>query len=80
MTEANDVSFARIETKLDHILEKLERLERSTDIHWRKISQLEQDLARLQERQGPRVPWVTWLIGIVALCSLAVTVITELIN
>lgn len=80
MSELTEVIIARIETKLDAIMDKLDRLERSTETHWRKISQLEQDLARLQERQGPRVPWVTWLIGIVALAGLVLSVITELVN
>jgi septal ring factor EnvC (AmiA/AmiB activator) len=80
MSELTEVVIARIETKLDAIMDKLDRLEKSTDTHWRKISQLEQDLARLQERQGPAVPWVTWLIGIVALASLAISIIDKIAN
>ena len=80
MTDINDVAIARIESKLDAIMDKLDRLERSTDTHWKKISQLEQDIARLQERQGPAVPWITWLIGIVALAGLALSVIDRIVN
>jgi hypothetical protein len=80
MSELTEVVIARIETKLDAIMDKLDRLERSTDIHWKKISQLEQDLARMQERQGPAVPWITWLIGIVALAGLVLSVLDRIIN
>lgn len=80
MSDPLEVITARIETKLDAIMDKLDRLERSTDIHWKKISQLEQDIARMQERQGPQVPWITWLIGIVALASLAITLIPLIAN
>lgn len=80
MTDLNDVAIARIESKLDAIMDKLDRLERSTDIHWKKISQLEQDIARMQERQGPRVPIVTWIIGIVAVAGLALSVIDRIMN
>lgn len=76
----NDIAIARIESKLDAIMDKLDRLERSTDIHWKKISQLEQDIARMQERQGPAVPWVTWLIGIVALSGLVLSVLDRIVN
>ena len=80
MTELTEVLIARIETKLDAIMDKLDRLERSTDIHWKKISQLEADLARMEARQGPQVPWVTWLIGIVALAGLVLSVLDRIIN
>lgn len=80
MSDLTEVIIARIETKLDAIMDKLDRLEKSTDEHWRKISRLEQDIARLQERQGPTVPWVTWLIGIVALAGLALSVIDKIAN
>lgn len=80
MSDMNDIAIARIESKLDAIMDKLDRLERSTDIHWKKISQLEQDIARMQERQGPAVPWVTWLIGIVALSGLVLSVLDRIVN
>jgi hypothetical protein len=76
----NDVAIARIESKLDAIMDKLTRLEISERDSWKKISQLEQDVARMQERQGPAVPWVTWLIGIVALAGLALSVIDRIVN
>lgn len=76
----NDVAIARIESKLDAIMDKLTRLEISERDSWKKISQLEQDIARMQERQGPAVPWVTWLIGIVALAGLALSLIDRIMN
>jgi hypothetical protein len=74
----NDVAIARIESKLDAIMDKLTRLEISERDSWKKISQLEQDIARMQERQGPAVHWITWLIGITALASLTITIVTEI--
>lgn len=58
--------LARIEAKQDAMMEKLDRLEKTTDTHWKKIAELETKLAVLEQRQGPRVHWLTVIVGIVA--------------
>lgn len=59
--------LARIEAKQDAMMEKLDRLEKTTDTHWKKIAELETKLAVLEQRQGPRVHWLTVIVGLVAL-------------
>jgi septal ring factor EnvC (AmiA/AmiB activator) len=66
MSEAIETILARIEAKQDAMMEKLDRLEKTTDTHWKKIAELETKLAVLEQRQGPRVHWVTWIVAIVA--------------
>lgn len=59
--------LARIEAKQDAMMEKLDRLEKTTDTHWKKIAELETKLAVLEQRQGPRVHWLTVVVGLVAI-------------
>lgn len=60
------VILARIESKQDAMMEKLERLERTTDTHWKKIAELETEIALLKQRQGPVVHWLTWVVAVIA--------------
>lgn len=62
-------AVARFEAKQDAMMEKLDKLEKTSDQHWKRISEIETKLAVLENRQGPRVHWVTWLVGAVALLS-----------
>ena len=66
MSEAIETILARIEAKQDAMMEKLDRLEKTTDTHWKKIAELETKLAVLEHRQGPRVHWITWVVAVVA--------------
>lgn len=59
--------LARIEAKQDAMMEKLDRLEKTTDTHWKKIAELETKLAVLEQRQGPKVHWLTVVVGLVAI-------------
>ena len=67
MSDAIETILARIEAKQDAMMEKLDRLEKTTDTHWKKIAELETKLAVLEQRQGPRVHWITIVVGIVAI-------------
>lgn len=67
MSDAIETILARIEAKQDAMMEKLDRLEKTTDTHWKKIAELETKLAVLEQRQGPRVHWITVVVGIVAI-------------
>lgn len=65
----NDILIAltRLEGKQDAMMEKLDKLEKTTDTHWKKISEIETKLALLEQRQGPKVHWLTWVIGVIAI-------------
>ena len=74
MTESIETILARIEAKQDAMMEKLDRLEKTTDTHWKKIAELETKLAVLENRQGPKVHWVTILVAIVAVLGFIIAV------
>lgn len=42
------VAIARFEAKQDAMMEKLDRLEKTSDNHWKKISEIEAELAVLK--------------------------------
>ena len=74
------IALARLESKQDQMMEKLDRLEKTTDTHWKKISEIETKVALLEQRQGPRVHWtgiVGPILGIVALIAAYVTYIVK---
>jgi septal ring factor EnvC (AmiA/AmiB activator) len=64
----NDVliAIARLEAKQDAMMKQLDDLSKTSDQHWKRINDIETKLALLEQRQGPRVHWVTWVVGIVA--------------
>lgn len=73
------IALARLEQKSDAMMEKLDRLEKATDVHWKKIADLETKIALLEQRQGPKVHWVTWAVGFVALVAFALEIIGRVI-
>jgi hypothetical protein len=52
------VAIARFEAKQDAMMEKLDRLEKTSDNHWKKISEIEAELAVLkaQANSAPKGP------------------------
>jgi hypothetical protein len=48
------------------MMKQLDDLSKTSDQHWKRINDIETKLALLEQRQGPRVHWVTWVVGIVA--------------
>ena len=64
----NDVliAIARLEAKQDAMMKQLDDLSKTSDQHWKRINEIETKLAVLEQRQGPRVHWVTWVVAIVA--------------
>lgn len=72
------VALGRIEEALKGVNQKLDRLEKTTESHWRKISEIETEIALLKERHGPRIPWVTWAAGIAALAALVLGILDRI--
>ena len=64
------VAVGRIEEMLRNMDEKLQKLQTSEDMQWRKLNQLETEIEVLKTRQGPRVPLVSWIAGLVAAAAL----------
>jgi hypothetical protein len=72
------VALARLEAKQDAMMEKLDRLEKATDSHYKRIADLEQKIAVLESRSGPRVHWVTILVGVLALVGFGLALFDRL--
>jgi hypothetical protein len=72
------VALARLEAKQDAMMSAIERLREETDVHWKKIADLEQKIAVLESRSGPRVHWVTILVGIIALVGFGLAIFDRL--
>lgn len=64
------VAVGRIEEMLRNMNERLQKLQDSEDMQWRKLNQLETEIEVLKTRQGPRVHAVAWIAGLVAAAAL----------
>ena len=62
----NDVliAIARLEAKQDAMMKQLDELSKTSDQHWKRINEIETKLALLEQRQGPRVHWTSWVMPI----------------
>lgn len=61
------VAIARLEAKQDAMMKQLDDLSKTSDQHWKRINDIETKLALLEQRQGPTIHWLTWVIGAVAI-------------
>lgn len=54
----NDILIAltRLEAKQDAMMEKLDKLEKTSDTHWKKISEIEAELAVLKAKANEPKP------------------------
>lgn len=50
------VAIARFEAKQDAMMEKLDKLEKTSDNHWKKISEIEAELAVLKAKANEPTP------------------------
>lgn len=72
------IALARLEAKQDAMMSAIERLREETDVHWKKIADLESKIAVLESRSGPRVHWVTILVGIIAVVGFGLAIFDRL--
>jgi septal ring factor EnvC (AmiA/AmiB activator) len=72
------VAIARLEAKQDQMMKQLDDLSKTSDQHWKRINEIETKLAVLEQRQGPRVHWVTWVVAIVAALGFVLAVADRL--
>lgn len=50
------VALTRLEAKQDAMMEKLDKLEKTSDTHWKKISEIEAELAVLKAKANEPKP------------------------
>ena len=72
------IAIARIEAKQDAMMDKLDRLENDTSIHWKKISEIETQIELLKQAHPARVHWITYVIGAAAGVSLALAILDRI--
>jgi hypothetical protein len=72
------VACSRLEAKQDAMMQALERLRDESDGHYRRIAELEQKIAVLESQRGPKVHWITILVGILALVGFGLALFDRL--
>ena len=72
------VAIGRIEEMVKSMNEKLDRLEQTTDRHWKKIAEMETAIELLKERQGPKIHWVTWFAGAAGVIALVLAILDRI--
>jgi septal ring factor EnvC (AmiA/AmiB activator) len=72
------VFLARLETKQDAMMKQLDELSKTSDQHWKRINEIETKLALIEQRQGPRIHWVTWVVGAIAILGFVLAIADRL--
>jgi hypothetical protein len=72
------VACSRLEAKQDAMMQALDRLRDESDGHYRRIAELEQKIAVLESQRGPRVHWITILVGVIALVGFGLAIFDRL--
>jgi len=72
----NDVliAIARLEAKQDAMMKQLDDLSKTSDQHWKRINEIETKLALLEQRQPPKIHWITFAVGAVAVLAFVLAV------
>ena len=70
------VELAKIETKQDAMLQKLDELSKVSDEHWKKINELNVKVQLLEQRQPPRVHPTVWILAAVAVLGFIASFVT----
>ena len=72
------LALARLEVKQDGLMSAIERLREETDVHWKKIADLEQKIAVLESQRQPRVHIITILVAIIAVVGFGLALFDRL--
>jgi len=70
------VELAKIETKQDAMLQKLDELSKVSDEHWKKINELNVKVQLLEQRQPPRVHVSVWILATIAVLGFIASFVT----
>ena len=66
------VAIARFEAKQDAMMEKLDKLEKTSDTHWKKISEIEAELAVLKAKANQPEPEPKKPLGVILAVGVSV--------
>jgi len=65
----------RLEEKQDAMNEKLEKLQNTSDQHWKRLNEHEVEIELLKQRQSPRIHWITIVAGLAAIVSIIIVIL-----
>lgn len=72
------VAIGRIEEMLRNMNDKLQKLQDSEDMQWKKLNDHEVEIELLKQRQAPRVSWVSWMAGATAVAALVLSLLDRM--
>lgn len=74
------VAIRVVEAKQDAMMKQLDELSKTSDQHWKRINDIETKIALIEERQGPRVHFTSWVamaLGVLAFVAAFVTYVVK---
>ena len=72
------VAIGRVEEGVKSLTEKIDKMAGSVEEHGDTLSKHQTRIALLEARQGPRIHWLTILVGIVAVAGFALAIFDRL--
>lgn len=74
------VAIRVVEAKQDAMMKQLDELSKTSDQHWKRINDIETKLALLEERQGPKVHFTTWVAMVVGTLGFIAAFVTWVVK
>lgn len=74
------VAIRVVEAKQDAIMKQIDDLSKTSDQHWKRINDIETKLALLEQRQGPRVHWSSWVAVVVGALGFIAAFVTWVVK
>lgn len=74
------IHLTRLEAKMDEIGRNLDKQQVEIERHWKKLSEHDKAIAKLEERQTPRVHPTAWVLVAVAVLGFVATFVTYITN
>ena len=74
------VAIRVVEAKQDAMMKQLDELSKTSDQHWKRINDIETKIALIEERQGPKVHFTSWVamaLGVLAFVAAFVTYVVK---
>lgn len=74
------VAIARMETKQDAMMKQLDELTKVQDQHWKRINEIETKIAVIEQRQGPRTHWLSFVTAALAVLAFIAAFVTYVVK
>ena len=70
------IHLTRLEAKMDEIGRNLDKQQIEIERHWKKLAEHDRAIAKLEERQSPKVHPTVWVLSVIAILGFTATFIT----